>query len=111
MQDQIEFMALIRELSDYHSKVRENALKQQAEMEKTLAVGEPIKVPKEKYAELIKAFSVLSEELSPQEWLKYMIDYGQQVNGSLKKLKESAEQAKKKADEANTKLQNSTGKK
>ena len=111
MQDKIELVTLIRELSDHHSQVRENALKQQAEMEKTLVVGEPISVPKEKYSELIKAFSVLSEELSPAEWLKFIVDYGQQVNDSLKKLKESAKDAEKKGNEENKKLQNSTGKK
>jgi len=111
MQDQLELVTLIRELSDHHSQVGENALKQQAEMEKVLAVGEPIKVPKEKYAELIKAFSVLSEELSPEEWLKFIVDYGKQVNDSLKKLKESADQTGKKGDTENTKLQNSTEKK
>jgi len=111
MQDQLELVTLIRELSDHRSQVRETALKQQAEMEKALAVGEQIKVSKEKYAELMKAFSVLSEELSPKEWLKFTIDYGKQVNDSLEKLKESAKDAEKKGNEENKKLQNSTGKK
>lgn len=111
MHDQLELVTLIRELSDHHSQLRETGLKQQAEMEKVLAVGEPVKVPKEKYDELMKAFSVLSEELSPEEWLKFTIEYGKQVNDSLKELKESAKDAEKKGNEENKKLQNSTGKK
>jgi hypothetical protein len=105
MKEQFELVTLIRELSTFRMQVRENALKQQAQQEKMLEVGEPITVPKAKLADLRKAFAVLSEEISQKEWLKFAFDYGKQVNASLEKLKDSANKAEATAEEEKKKLE------
>lgn len=105
MSEQAEMIALIRDLSDHRARTRDSALKQQAEIEKTLKTGEPTNIPKEKFSDMMKAFTVLSEELTPKEWLNFSLNYGKQVNDSVKKLKAAAAEAKNKADEGQNKLQ------
>ena len=105
MKEQFELIKIIRELSTFRMQVRENALKQQAQLEKMLEVGEPITVPKAKLADLRNAFAVLSEEISQEEWLKFAFDYGKQVNASLEKLKDSASKAEKTAKDEKDKLE------
>jgi hypothetical protein len=105
MRAQAEMMSLIRDLSDHRLHTRETAMKQQADLEKSLNAGDPTKVQKEKFSDLMKGFAVLSEELTPREWLDFTVNYGKQVNGSVKKLKEEADGAKNKADQDSQKLQ------
>jgi len=104
MQEQFELVKLIRELSDQRAQVREKAIKKQADVESTLQVGEPVNISKEKLAELRKAFAELSQEISHQEWLKFSYDYAKQVNSTLKKSKDNANQAEKKAEGESKKL-------
>ena len=98
MRAELDRIKLIRDLADTRAKLREKALADQAELEKTLTNGgEAPKVPKEKLAELRTALAQLSEELTTEEWLKFAYGYGQQVRASYKKLK--ADEAKAAAED------------
>ena len=107
MRQEIDRAKLIRELSDFRAKLRERAIADQADLEKKVAAsGDVPQVPKEKLAELRTALGQLSEELSPQEWLKFTFDYGKQVYQGYKEAKEKAAAANKAAEEAKTKPAN-----
>jgi predicted DNA-binding protein (UPF0251 family) len=98
MRAEVDRMQLIRELADTRAKLREKALADRADVEKTLAnAGESPKVPKEKLAELRNALAQLSEELTTEEWLKFAYGYGQQVHATYKKLKADAAKAEAEA--------------
>lgn len=98
MTAQAGLMKLINDLADYRAKTREDAQKKSADVEKTLGVSSgAASIPKEKMAELRKAFAALSQELSDKEWLKFSIDFGKQVNASVKASKADAVKAEKKS--------------
>ena len=98
MRDQTEMVKLIRDLADYRAKIRDESLKQQAQVEKQLEVGTSLTVPKDKITGLQKAFEQLSEELSTEEWLMFAIAYGREVQANVKKLDAAAKQAENKAN-------------
>lgn len=108
MTAEANLVTLIRELSDYRVQLRENALKQQAELEKKLAVDSaPAKLPREKILELKNAFAELSAEISREEWLGFLIGFGQLVNESRKESKDSAKNAEDKATKLDESLKES----
>jgi hypothetical protein len=104
MKEQFELVKLIRELSAFRMQVRDNAVKQRAAHEKILEINDPVLVPKDKLGDLRKALSILSEEVSQEEWLKFAFDYGKQVNADLARLKEGADKAEATANEEKQKL-------
>ena len=103
MRDELEMVALLRDLADFRARIRENALKQQAQVEKNLEVASPVAVPREKIMDLRKAFGQLSEELTTEEWVKFAVAYGKEVQDSVEKLEAAAKEAEKKAKTAEAK--------
>jgi hypothetical protein len=89
---------LINDLADYRAKIRDDAQKKSADVERTLGTSSEVVVtPKDKLGDLKKAFAALSQELSDKEWLKLSIDFGKQVNASVKASKDDAAKAEKKS--------------
>jgi hypothetical protein len=103
MRDELEMVALLRDLSDFRARTRENALKQQAQIEKNLEVASPVAVPRDKIMDLRKAFAQLSEELTTEEWLKFAVAYGKEVQDSVRKLEAAVKETEKKAKSAEAK--------
>jgi len=98
MADEAGMIELIKGLSDYRAKTREDAEKKNADIEKSQGgPGEAVKAPKDKLAELKKAFAALSEELSKKEWLSFAVDFGKQIGKSVKESKTQADQKEQKA--------------
>jgi hypothetical protein len=109
MSAQSELVKLIRELSEYRAHVRETALKDREQLEKTLGASEPVQFQKAKLQELRKTLSELSDELSSREWLNFAIGFGKQVQQSREKSREGTADAEKKANAAATTAKNRPG--
>lgn len=79
---------LIKKIAEQSRITREQ---RQASIEKkraevAAAFGDPAKVPVKALGDAKKAFLVLAQELSAQEWLDFTWAYAKQLQGDLKKL-------------------------
>ena len=79
---------LIKKIAEQSRITREQ---RQADIEKkraevAAAFGDPAKVPVKALGEAKKAFLVLAQELSAQEWLDFTWAYAKQLQSDLKKL-------------------------
>lgn len=82
-------MELIARLADRSRTSREQAERALAAQQQQLAeaAGPAVKASGTNLAEARKAFLVLSQELTPAEWLAFMQSYLKQVNDDLKALR------------------------
>jgi hypothetical protein len=103
MRDELELVELLRDLADFRARARENALKQRNEVEQSLVGGPPVAAPRQKIMDLRRAFAQLSEELSTEEWARFAVAYGREVQSNVKKLEAAARQAESKAKSAEAK--------
>jgi hypothetical protein len=96
---------LIRTLGQQRRRLRDQMAADLAKLDdlekKTL--GEAVRPPTDALSATKKAFTTLAEELSPQEWLALTAHYAKEIQGTLKKIKEDAKSAEKKAADAQPK--------
>lgn len=79
---------LIRELAAQHQQVRADQAEHMEQITQTMAFDSTTlaQVPTEKLAAAKKSFSVLAQELSPQEWVTLASGYAQRISEGLKSL-------------------------
>ncbi len=85
-------MKTLRDLADSRREDDEAFARRMAETDALLAgATTAIPVPSDKLSAAQKALVVLSQELSNEEWLKFLTGFAQAVNTGLKKAREEAE--------------------
>jgi len=89
--DYFELMDTLRKLADSRRTDDEEFAKRLAATDKALAeTTAPLKVPSEKLAATQKLLSALGQELSREEWLKFLVGFAKEVSKDMKDAKESA---------------------
>lgn len=83
---------LMKSLAEDRRKAREELAKNLAQLsdEVKLDPASLAKVPSEQLAAARKSFSVLAEELSPEEWVKLYVGYAQEIKKSIDDGKKGA---------------------
>jgi hypothetical protein len=79
---------LIRELAEQHQRDREEHAEHMEQIAEAMKFDAETlaKVPTEKLATAKKSFSVLAQELSPQEWVQLASGYAQRISEGIKSL-------------------------
>jgi hypothetical protein len=87
---------LITSIADAKKTLREQIVSDTAAKTADIkkAFGEPTKIPAEKLAAARKAFVVLSQELSHQEWLELSWKYAKDLQADIKEARKQVEEAK-----------------
>jgi hypothetical protein len=89
--DYFELMDILRKLADSRRADDEDFAKRLAATEKALAeTTAPLSVPSEKLAATQKLLSVLGQELTREEWLKFLVGFAKEVRRDMKDAKQSA---------------------
>lgn len=109
-----DIASLMRTLGQERRRLREQLMADAVKLDDVhkKALGDAVGPPAEAFAATRKAFMLLAQELSPQEWLALTAYYAREIHDTVKKIKEEAKADAKKAggtDEAKTEAKEANG--
>ena len=82
--------ALIKKIADARKALREKIQTDVDKKSKEISgtFGDPVQILAKNFSETKKAFLILAQELSPQEWLEFGLNYAKQIRADIKAMEQ-----------------------